>query len=246
MKTPKIRLLAGAAAFALVNGATCIQAQTGVPAYYYYAAPYYGAPASMAPDRYYRPPPTGKIYVGFEMGPAFQQDITITDSIGDSDKATFGTGIRLDCTFGYNITTNWAAELDTGFIILPVDNSVVLGTDFMDVDFVEVPIMLNVIYTRPLGRHFSAYLGGGVGGAFSDYENEFGGTTEGDTTFAFQGLAGLKYTINERWDLGLTYKFLGTTQHDLGSGFDSNGNPTEFQSNGTKTHAVLLALTWKF
>jgi len=115
----------------------------------------------------------------------------------------------------------------------------------MDVDLVELPIMLNVIYTQPLGRHFSAYVGGGMGGAFSDYSSGWG-STESDTTFAFQGLAGLKYTFNEHWDLGVTYKFLGTTEHDVGSGWDSNGNVTEFKSDGTLTHSVLVALTCKF
>jgi OmpA-OmpF porin, OOP family len=244
MKTTQMILLTAAVTFALANGVSGLQAQCSVPAYY--DAPYYGAPPVTTPGRYYLPPPTGKVYVGFDAGPAFQQNITISDTIGDTDRATFGTGVRLDCQFGYNFTTNWAAELDTGMIICPVNNSVVLGTDFMQVDFVELPIMANVIYTRPLGRHFSAYVGGGVGGAFSDYNNEFGGTTTSDSTFAFQGLAGLKYTIDERWDLGLTYKFLGTTQHDLGAGFDSNGNPTEFKSDGTMTHSVLLTLTCRF
>lgn len=239
MKTIKMRFLALAAALAAINQATCIQAQLVIPAYY--DSPYYGAP-----NHYYMPPPTGKVYVGFDGGAAFQQNITISDTIGDTDQVTFGTGARLDCQVGYNFTTNWAVELDTGVIIVPVENSVFLGTDFMNVDFVEVPIMANVIYTRPFGRHFSAYVGGGVGGAFSNYNNDFGGSTEGDTTFAYQGLAGLKYRFNERWDLGLTYKFLGTTQHDLGSGLDSNRNFTEFTSNGTKTHSVLLTLTCRF
>ena len=51
-------------------------------------------------------------------------------------------------------------------------------------------MMVNVIYTQPLGHHFSAYVGGGLGGVFSDYSDEFGGTTESDSTFAFQGLGG--------------------------------------------------------
>jgi opacity protein-like surface antigen len=239
MKTTKIRLLAAAAALAALNWAPCISAQSPVPAYH--DALYYGPPT-----RSFLPPPTGKLYVGFDVGAAFQQDILLYDTIGDSEQVTFGTGVRLDCEMGYNFTTNWATELEIGLIDNPVKKSAILGTDFMNVDLIELPIMVNVIYTRPLGRHFSAYLGGGVGGAFSDYSNEFGGTTEGDSTFAYQGLAGFKYTISERCDLGLTYKFLGTTQHDVGAGFDSNGNPTEFKSDGTMTHAVLLVLNCKF
>ena len=239
MKTNKMRLLRGTAALAAINWAACVQAQSLLPDHY--DTPNYGAPSHS-----YLSPPTGKVYAGFDAGPAFQQDIRLYDTIGDSENVSFGTGIRLDCQLGYNFTPNWATELEIGLIANDVRNSAILGTDFMEVTFVEMPLMANVIYTRPLGRNFSAYVGGGVGGAFSSYGNDFGGTTEGDATFAYQGLAGFKYVFNERWDLGLTYKFLGTTQHDVGPGFDSNGNPTEFKSDGTKTHSVLLVLTCKF
>ena len=239
MKTVKMRLLTGTAALAAINWAAGLQAQSFLPDFY--AAPHYSGS-----DHAYLSSTSGKVYFGFDGGAAFQQPINLYDSIGDNEKVTYGTGVRLDLEMGFNVTPNWAVELETGLIINPVKNSFVLGTDFMNVELVEVPLMANVIYTRPLGRHFSVYLGGGLGGAFSDYENDFGGTTEGDTTFAFQGLAGLKYTFGERWDVGVTYKFLGTTKHDVGPGFDSLGNPTEFKSDGTMTHAVLLALSCRF
>ena len=119
MKTTKIITLAGACSLILANGVSCLKAQTPVPAYY------------NTPTRSYLDPPTGKVYVGFDAGAAFQQPINLYDSIGDNEKVTFGTGVRLDCQFGYNFTPNWAAELETGLIINPVKNSLVLGTDFM-------------------------------------------------------------------------------------------------------------------
>ncbi len=244
MKTIRIKILAGVAGLALANSASCLQAQPYWPAYY--DTPYSGAPTGTMPGRYYATPLSGKVYLSFDLGPAWQQDITMSDPIGDSEKVTFDPGARLDFDFGYNFTKNWAAELEIGLIVNQVKNSFFLGTDFMEVDWVELPIMVNVIYTQPLGRHFSAYVGGGIGGVFSDYSNEFGGTTASDTTFGFQGLAGIKYAINDRWDIGVAYKFLGTTDHDVGPGFDSNGNPTEFESDGTMTHSVLMALTFKF
>lgn len=239
MKNTKINLIVAAAGFAAVNSVTSVQAQYSLP-------DRYDVPSHSTSTRSYLDPPTRKVYVGFDIGPAFQQGITITDTIGDSDQVSFGTGVRMDFQLGYNFTPHWAAELESGLIIVPVNNSVFLGTDFMDVTFVEFPVMLNVIYTQPLGDHASAYVGGGVGGAFSDYSNEFGESTESDATFAYQGLAGLKYSFNEKWELGLTYKFLGTTEHNVGSGLDSNFNPTTFQSSGTLTHAVVLALTCRF
>jgi len=244
MKTTRIKTFVGVIGLALADSMSHLQGQPPAPGYC--DAPYSGAPINAVPGRYYATPLSGKVYLSFDAGVALQQDTTMSDTIGDSETITFDPGARLDCQLGYNFTKNWAAELEIGLAANQVKNSVFLGTDFMEVDWVELPIMVNVIYTQPLGRHFSAYVGGGLGGVFSDYSNEFGGTTESDSTLGFQALAGIKYAINERWDIGVAYKFLGTTDHDVGPGWDSNGNPTEFKSDGTMTHSVLLALTCKF
>lgn len=244
MKTTRITTFIGMIGLVLANSTSHLPAQSPPPAYY--DAPYSGVPTGTVPGRYYATPLSGKVYLSFDAGVALQQDITMSDTIGDSETVTFDPGARLDFDFGYNFTKNWAAELEIGLVANQVKNSFFLGTDFMEVDLVELPIMVNVIYTQPLGRHFSTYIGGGIGGVFSDYSNEFGETTASDTTFGFQGLAGVKYAINERWDIGVAYKFLGTTGHDVGPGFDSNGNPTEFKSDGTLTHSILVVLTCKF
>jgi opacity protein-like surface antigen len=239
------KILTGAVALALANLGSNLQAQPSLPAGY--DAPHSGTPAGTMPGRYYVTPLSGKWYLGFDAGVALQQDITLSDSVGDSDTVTFDPGATLDCEMGYNFTPNWAAELEIGLIANPVALSYALGTDFMSVDYTELPVMVNVIYTRPLGHHFSAYVGGGLGGVSSDYSNEFGGTTPSDSVFAFQGMAGVKYAVNERWNVGIAYKFLGTTGHDVGPGVAYDGiTPTEYKSDGTMTHSFLLALTGKF
>ena len=235
MNATKNKILAGVATSALASFVSCLQAGPSLPACN--DAPYSSTLVGAAPGRYATTPLGGKVYLGFDAGAVFQQDITITDDVGDSDQVTFGTGARLDCELGYNFTKNWAAELEVGLIISPVRHSVFLGTDFMDVDYSELPVMVNVIFTQPLGQGFSAYVGGGLGAVFSEYSDEFGDSTPSDTAFGFQGMAGIKYAINERWEIGVAYKFLGTTKHDVAPGFDSDG---------TMTHSVLLALTCKF
>lgn len=235
MKTTRIKILAGVVTLSLANSVSNLQAQPSWPADY--DTSYSSAPTGTMPGRYYVTPLSGKVYLSFDLGAAWQQDITISDTVGDSETVTFDTGARLDFDLGYKFTKNWAAELEVGLIISPVKHSVFLGTDFMNVDYTELPVMVNVIYTQPLGRDFSAYVGGGLGGAFSEYSDEFGDSTPSDSTFAFQGMAGIKYAINERWDIGVAYKFLGTTRHDVAPGFESDG---------TMTHSVLLALTCKF
>lgn len=245
MNAIKRKILAGAVTCSLANLPFSIPAQLLSPASR--DTPCSGTPNGAVPGRYYAMPPSGKLYLGFDGGAALQQDITISDSLGDSDNVTFDPGARLDFELGYNFTKHWAAELECGLIVNSVAQSYVLGTDYMGVDLVELPVMVNVIYTQPLGRHISGYIGGGVGGVFSHYVDEFGDTTPTDSVFAFQGLAGVKYAINDRWDFGIAYKFLGTTEHDVGPGVAYDlSTPTEYKSDGTMTQSFLVTLTCKF
>lgn len=245
MNPTKIKILASTVTLALAQSAMNLHAQSYD---YRYDSPYPVAPTRPFSGPYYATTLNDKLYLGFDAGLALQQDITISDSIGDSDEVTFDPGVRLDMMLGYKFTGNWAAEVELGLIANDVSRSYALGTDFMSVTYIQFPVLVNGIYTLPLNKSksCSAYVGAGVGGIFSKYSNEFGGETPGDSAFAFQGMVGIKYAINQRWDFGIAYKFLGTTGHDIGPGWDSNSNPTEYKSDGTMTHSILATLTCKF
>ena len=245
MNVTKNRILAGVITLAMAIGPMWLQAQTSTATVADYRYP--GSSDGAAAGHDYALPLGGKLYLGFDGGVALQQSVTLNDSVGDSDRVTFDSGARLDLQLGYNFVTNWAAEFELGLIISPVKYSYTLGTDYMGVDLVQMPLMVNVIYSRPLGRHFSVYAGGGVGGVFSYYEDEYGDTTPSASAFAYQGLAGVKFALNKKWDLGVGYKFLGTTEYDVGSGVAYDGaTPTEYKSSGNAVHSILLTLTCKF
>ena len=167
--------------------------------------------------------------------------------MGGSEKVKFDPGARLDVAVGYNFTQNWAAELEVGLIISPVQSSYALGTDYMSVYLTELPVLVNGIYTQPLSKWCSVYIGGGVGGVFVHYEDEYWDTTPTAATFAYQGLAGIRFMISQNCELGLGYKYLATTGYDVGSGIAYNSFvPVEFKSDGNQTQSVLLTLTCRF
>ncbi|HTY88640.1 MAG TPA: outer membrane beta-barrel protein [Candidatus Acidoferrum sp.] len=245
MNATKTRILAGAVALAAAHCPPGLRAQTSTATVMDYRYPSNSGGAAPGHDSVL--PLGGKVYLGFDAGVALQQNITLSDNVGDSGQVTFDPGARLDLQVGYNFTTNWAAEFELGLIISPVKYSYALGTDYMGVDLVQMPLMVNVIYSRTLGRGFSVYAGGGVGGIFSHYQDEYGDTTSSASAFAYQGLAGVKYALNRKWDLGVGYKFLGTTEYDVGSGVAYDGfTPTEYKSSGNVVHSILLTLTCKF
>lgn len=245
MKTQQTTFLAGAVTLAVACTVSSLHAQS-YGGYYYYQ-PTANAQNGPGSNRGYPSPWNDELYLNFDAGIAWQQNITMRDNVGDSETVTFDPGARLDFDLGYNLSKNWATEFEVGLIINPVKSSFILGTDYLNVDFEEVPLLVNVVYTLPLGERLSAYAGGGLGGVFSYYSNDFGDTTPTDSAFAFQGMAGFRYIFNERWSVSLGYKFLGTTRHDVGPGVAFDGmTPTEYKSDGTMTHSVLAALTFRF
>ena len=86
-----------------------------------------------------------------------------------------------------------------------------------------------------------------MGGVFSHYEDEYGDSTSSASAFGYQGMAGLKLAVSERWTLGVGYKFLGTTGYNVGSGVAYDGyTPTEYKSSGNQTHSILVTLACNF
>ncbi len=240
MKTTKKLMLLGAIALVFMQTVPGLPAQSP-------ALVSSSSAASPLPGPGYGTPLSGKLYVGFDLGAALQSDITLSDSVGDSERVSFDPGVRMDMQLGYNLTKNWAAELELGFIISPVKYSYTFGTDYNSVALFEVPVLVNVIYSRPLFGHCSAYVGGGVGGVFINYQDAYGDTTPTAATFGYQGMAGLRYAFSPKWDLGLGYKLLGTTGYDVGSGVAYDGyTATEYRSNGNLTQSILVTLNCRF
>jgi opacity protein-like surface antigen len=177
------------------------------------------------------------MYVVIDGGAAFQQNVTLTESQLGSGKVSYNTGPRLDMQIGLNLCTNWAAEFEMGLIISPVSDSWNTDSSFNNTALLQAPLLLNLVYKRPLGNGWSAYVGAGGGAVLNQYENIFGATTPVRAAAAYQGMAGIKYAFNKDWEIGLGYKILGTTDYDVESGVRSTGNLCQ---------SVLLTFTGHF
>jgi len=168
---------------------------------------------------------------------AVQRDITIRGA--DVGKVSFDPGFRFDVAIGGG-SESWRAEFEFGFIYNSVKsfNGDSLNSEGVRPDVYELPMMVNVIYKLPFHGPVTAYVGAGIGGVYGIFVGSdtsiLGFTT--DITFGYQGLAGVKYAVSDRCDLGVAYKFLGTTEHDL-----------DFSKlDGTMTHSLLATLSFKF
>jgi opacity protein-like surface antigen len=154
---------------------------------------------------------------------------------------TFDPGFRFDVSARYHATSAWDIEFQAGVVYNTVDQiaGVSLSSVGASADFTQIPLLADIIYNIPVHGPFSLYFGAGMGGTIGLFHASGGGETtdHSDFTFGFQGLAGMKYAFNEHMDLGLVYKFMGTSDHDFGSGLTSNGS---------KCHSVMIAFSYRF
>ncbi|HEY3762808.1 MAG TPA: outer membrane beta-barrel protein [Verrucomicrobiae bacterium] len=196
------------------------------------------------------------LYAGVDGGGAFQQDTTIKNSTGFGGvpgHVKFNTGFRAGLDMGYEFNKYFSAEFDGSVIYNDINT---IGTQPLSMTspggkahLGEAPLLINGIFTWPLGR-FKPYVGVGIGPAigFFDSYNVVGSYLPGqnpsykdsDLTFAYQLQAGFKFSVTEHIDLGVGYKFVGTTEHEW------TDNSVTLKTDGTMTHSILGTFTYRF
>lgn len=134
-----------------------------------------------------------------------------------------------------------AFELETAHVHNAFDKigGVSLRSNGDNLQMLEVPLVFNALYKPPLSELLTGYVGAGIGGVVTTFCSERGFYYEYDSnfTFGYQGMAGANYQLGDRWSVGLAYKFLGTTDHDLGFGV---------KSGGKFTHSLLFCVSYTF
>jgi opacity protein-like surface antigen len=194
------------------------------------------------------------LYFGVEGGAAFQQDTSILDNTGfggSGGKISFAAGGHVGVDIGYRFSDYIAVELDPGVILNSItavgssDDPLPSGAS---ANLDEIPILVNGIFTYPLGN-FRPYAGVGFGAAIGVFESSnIPGSAfppnftydDTDVTFAYQFQLGCKYALSKNFDVGVAYKFLGTTDHSW------TANNINLKTDGTATHILEATLTWRF
>lgn len=188
-----------------------------------------------------------KLYLDGGVGVSIQQGTDIQFAMGgNSGQVQFDPGIRGEIAVGYNINKHFAAEIESGLMWNSVDS--IAGNSGSSLGYraeiYEIPTLVNFIY-RPLHGKFQPYVGIGAGVAATIFDSSniplySPSFSDTDWTFAYQGEIGFKYAICSSTDLGIAYKFTGTTDHNWSdSGYS-------LKTDGTMAHTFMVTLTWKF
>ena len=104
------------------------------------------------------------------------------------------------------------------------------GSAFANGQINQVSVMANVLYDFAPGAVITPYVGAGAGIAFVD-PSLAGGCTMCSTQFAYQGILGLAWNIDQSFRLSLDGRYYGTT------------SPGTYQNNNI---GLMLGLTYKF
>jgi opacity protein-like surface antigen len=150
-------------------------------------------------------------------------------------------GFRFSAGVGYNLDKNWGVEFDTGWVWNAIDK--IGNASFSsDSSFSHIPFLVNVVYRYPIGAKFETYIGGGIGGNYSVLTIDDNGIDDddGDIVFAWQAIAGVRYSISETMSVGVGYKYLGTTEGK----YDIEGG--SFKIDGVHNHTFAAVFNWKF
>src|SRR5262249_5490732 len=119
-------------------------------------------------------------------------------------------------TLGYAFGNGFRVELEPGYRYNKLDNLKVNGIGKVansgHVD--SWSVMANALYDIPTGTPITPYVGGGVGVAWvhGEFKNNNIGQSVEDTQaqFAYQGIAGVDYSLTPQLKIGISYHYFGT------------------------------------
>src|SRR5262245_16285650 len=107
-----------------------------------------------------------RFYFNSDVGVSFVQNTSAKISALTLEGGTvkFDPGLAFDVGFGYRITDQFAAEIETGLLA----NSARLNED--DFNLFQASLLANLVYHIPIGSRFHPFIGGGVGATAMELE----------------------------------------------------------------------------
>jgi len=188
-------------------------------------------------------------YVGGGGGYSNLQDLDATvTGAGKEAIIHFDNGFGVLGFAGYNFG-NLRAEGEIGYRRHDAKSATVGGVDAAGVsgDVNALSFMANGIYDFFPDRQWTPYLGLGIGAARLGANVGTAGAgavvDSNDTQFAYQGIAGVSYSIAPQISLALDYRYFSTL--DPAFSVESAAGGGTFRP-GYHTHNVFLTLTYHF
>jgi OOP family OmpA-OmpF porin len=192
-------------------------------------------------------------YAGVEGGLMHVEDTKFDvsgDAVRDIDdflNVDYKTGLDIDILGGYDFGLV-RAEFEAGYKRASLDEVSFLNTGVASDSGGHVRVysaMANALVDIGDENGLSGYFGAGVGLANARYKlhfndaNNVGNGSDSDRSFAYQGIAGIRYAISDNIDLGLKYRYFVASKLNFDI-IDGNAS-ARFRS-----HSLLASLVFNF
>lgn len=195
------------------------------------------------------------VYVGIHAGANFKHELH-GDIVGPGRKDPFSLsshpGFMVGGTLGYRWATGVRVEGEITYRRLANDD-VSVGSNSGDINGNQdsIAFMINGLYDFKLTDRWRPYLGFGIGLSVNGVAVTSLGTPKFDfvndssAAFAYQGIAGIDYSLTNNLSLGLQYKAFGTTGVDYR--FKQSVAPnTKASADPQFDHSVVLTIKMHF
>ncbi len=193
------------------------------------------------------------IYFGVHAGANFKHSLEGDVKSGGAStpfELTSNTGFMVGGALGYRWKMGLRVEGEITYRRVG-NNDVTVGnaTGAIDGNQNSVAFMFNGLYDFKLAERWRPYFGAGIGLSLNGLKVEsisspsFDFIKDTNPTFAYQGIAGIDFSLSQTLSLGLQYKVFGTTGTDYK--FKTAPN-TKADANPQLDHSVVLSIKLHF
>lgn len=172
-------------------------------------------------------------YVGAGAGATFPT--TTSPSVnGTSNKITFDTGWEVLGNVGYSFYNGLRAEGELSEA--RANASKVNGVSATSGRINNLDVFGNLYYDVRTGTRWTPYVGGGIGFADVDADHigtlsNTGSVNDSNVRFAYQGIAGIAYQVDNNWAVTTDYRYVRTTDPTLKTTAGGSVQPTNASHN---------------
>lgn len=185
---------------------------------------------------------------------------TASGAYYDDVRLKWGPGFAVRGGFREEFASWLAAELEGGFLWLEADSVTGRGGEewMGEVDLLEAPVLLNLVFQVPLKGRFKPFAGAGAGAVFSwlDLDERLPGEegtsvrveeSSTETELAYQFFAGLRIRISAEGEVSLTYRYLqcGDPVWQLRD-TDADDTVGKLEADDLGVHSVALGFHLRF
>ncbi len=206
--------------------------------------------AALADDPTYGP------YISVGIGPAFEEDVTATGLLNNTD-VSFDTGFSGIGALGWGFGNGFRAEIEGGWHQNDASNKsftqTQVGQPFSSSSgrATQQTLLFNLLYDFDTGTPWTPHLGFGIGLDSARIDNINVPPTNNpvnthELAFGYQAIAGIEYAIAPGFHVGLEYRYLGTSEIDLTTAGNAADNGTIKSSYNLGTHNILATMRFNF